>query len=459
MTATADYVRLHFERFIQELCDIVRIPSVSTDPQHKEDVHCAAEWVRDRFRDLDISAEILPTEGHPAVLAEVEVEKDAPTLLIYGHYDVQPAQKEDGWSRDPFAADVDGDFLYGRGAADNKGQFMAHIKALETCLKTSGKPSLNIRFLIEGEEEIGSPNLGRLIQAEKNRLQPDVIVISDTSMFQEDTPTICYGLRGLAAVEVTVIGANRDLHSGTYGGSVVNPIHVLTEILASCHDKEGRVTVPGFYDDVEPLEECERKAWSGLHWDEEEYRRDLGVESLWGEQGYSSIERCWGRPTLEINGICGGFTGSGVKTVLPRRASAKITLRLVPHQNAEKTLDQMESHIRSIPLNGAKVEFTRKSGGNPVRFGTKGPWMEALKRALQVGFGRNPVFMRDGGSIPVVSLFEQEFNVPVLLAGFARPDCRAHGPDEFFSLTDYERAILTSITLLSELGSVRNRHT
>ena len=305
--------------------------------------------------------------------------------------------------------------------------------------------------------EVTNAVLEGLIQAEKDRLRPDVVVISDTSMFQKDTPTVCYGLRGLAALEITVKGANRDLHSGTYGGSVVNPIHVLAEILASFHDDKGRVAVPGFYDDVEPLEEWERKAWSELPWDEEEYRRDLGVDSLWGEEGYSALERCWGRPTLEINGAWGGFIGRGVKTVLPREATAKITLRLVPHQNAEKTLDQVESHIRSVPLHGAQVELTRQAEGDPVRFEVTGPWMEALKRSLREGFGRDPVFLRDGGSIPVVSLFQKEFGAPILLAGFARPDCRAHGPDEYFSLTDYERAILTSFTLFNELGSVTGR--
>ena len=455
MTAIADYVNLHQERFVQELREIVRIPSVSTEPQHKEDVQRAAEWVRDCFRKIDVPAKILATKGHPAVFAELNADGDAPTVLIYGHYDVQPAQREDGWTREPFGAEVDGDILYGRGSADNKGQFMAHIKGLETYRKAVGEPRLHIRFLIEGEEEIASPHLGDLIRAKRDDLRPDVIVISDTSMFRKDIPTISYGLRGLAAVEVTVRGANRDLHSGSYGGAVVNPLHVLSEVLAALHDKEGRVAIPGFYDDVEPLEAWERQAWVDLPWSDEEYRRDLGLDSLWGEPGYSTLERCWGRPTLEINGIWGGFTGHGAKTVIPRRASAKITCRLVPNQNPTKIVDQLESFIKSLPLNGSQVEIIRQSTGRPVGFKTSGPWMGALKRALKEAFGREPVFIREGGSIPIVSLLQEEFRVPILLAGFARPDCGAHGPDEYFSLTDYERAIRTAAILLRELDKSR----
>ncbi|HOE12613.1 MAG TPA: dipeptidase [bacterium] len=454
MTAFADYVRTHRDSFLRELQEIVRIPSVSTEPAHAPDVRHAAEWVRNAFLKLNIPAEILETAGHPAVLAELDTNPNAPTIMIYGHYDVQPAKKEDGWDRDPFSSDIDGDKLIARGAADNKGQFHAHIKGLETFLNTVGRPALNIRFLIEGEEEIGSPNLGGVVREQKKRLRPDAIVISDTSMYQEDTPTICYGLRGLAAAEITVIGPDRDLHSGTYGGAVANPIHALVEILAGLHDSEGRVTIPGFYDDVKPLESWERNAWAELPWDEAEYRKNLGVKELWGEQGYTTIERTWGRPTLEINGIYGGFTGPGVKTVLPHCATAKITMRLVPDQNAKKVLDLLEDHLKSIQLKGIQIRFSRQSEGNPVRFDVKGPWMDALIRALKTGFSREPVLMRDGGSIPIAGLFKDEFDVPILMAGFARPDCGAHGPNEYFSICDYERAIITSATLLQELTRV-----
>jgi acetylornithine deacetylase/succinyl-diaminopimelate desuccinylase-like protein len=286
-------------------------------------------------------------------------------------------------------------------------------------------------------------------------LHPDVIVISDTSMFQKDLPTICYGLRGLAAAEITVFGASRDLHSGSYGGTVVNPIHVLAEILAALHDKDGRVAVPGFYDDVEPLEAWERQAWADLPWSDGEYRRNLGLDRLYGEPGYSTLERCWGRPTLEINGIYGGFMGHGSKTVIPCRASAKISCRLVPNQNPFRVLDQIEGYIKSLELHAARVDMTRHSAGEPVRLETTGPWIEALKVSLAKGFGREPVFIREGGSIPIVSLLQEEFGVPILLAGFARPDCRAHGPDEYLSLTDYERAIRTAAILLDELGKPR----
>jgi len=454
VTVFADYVHAHRDCFLRELQEIVRIPSVSTEPAHASDVRRAAEWVRNAFQKLNVSAEILETGGHPAVLAERNASPSAPTVVIYGHYDVQPAKKDDGWDRDPFSADIEGDKLIARGAADNKGQFHAHIKGLETFLNTIGQPPLNIRFLIEGEEEIGSPNLGGLVRKQKERLRPDAIVISDTSMYQVDTPTICYGLRGLTTAEITVIGPNRDLHSGTFGGAVANPIHALVEILAGLHDSDGRVTIPGFYDDVKPLEPWERKAWAELPWDDADYRENLGIAELWGERGYTSIERSWGRPTLEINGIYGGFTGVGFKTVLPHSATAKISLRLVPDQRAKKALDLLENHLKFIYMNGIQINVSRLAGGNPVRFDVSGPWMDALIRALKTGFGRQPVLMRDGGSIPIVGLFKEEFDVPVLMAGFARPDCGSHGPNEYFSICDYNRAIITSATLLQELTEV-----
>ncbi len=453
MTDFTQYVKANQTRFIEELQDLVRIPSISTDPEHVEDIARAADWIADSLRKLGLTAEIVQTERHPAVLAELNVRSDAPTVMIYGHYDVQPARTEDGWSREPFAAQVEGEILYGRGSADNKGQIFSHIKGLETYLNTKGNPPVNVRFLIEGEEEIGSPNLETLIQERKAGLSPDVVLVSDTAMFQEDTPTICYGLRGLAAAEITVYGANRDLHSGSYGGAVVNPLHTLTGILGALHDRSGRVTVPGFYDDVEPLQEWERGAWDALPWDDKILCSELDVESLWGEEGYTTLERCWGRPTLEINGCWGGFTGKGTKTVIPRKASAKITFRLVPNQSPTRVLDRFEQYVRSFPLDGGRIEIARQAEGNPVRFDAKGPAVEAAKRSLVRAFGKEPVLIREGGSIPIVAAFDREFAVPILLLGFARPDCRAHGPDEYFSLEDFRRAILVSSSLYEELNS------
>ena len=453
MTEANDYLRSNQERFIQELRNLVQIPSISTDPAHAEDVGRAADWVRDAFEKIGLAPEIIRTKRHPAVLAELRVRPDAPTLLIYGHYDVQPAQMEDGWTREPFAAQVEGETLFGRGSADNKGQFFAHIKGLETYLNTRGQPPVNVVFLIEGEEEIGSPNLPALIREQKERLAPDVVLVSDTAMFQKDTPTICYGLRGLAAAEITVYGANRDLHSGSYGGIVVNPLHTLTEILGALHDEKGHVTIPGFYDDVEPLLDHEREAWRALPWKDEELCADLGLDCLWGEEGYTALERGWARPTLEINGCWGGFTGVGTKTVIPRRAAAKVTFRLVPRQTPKKVLDQFEKFVRSFPLHGSRIEVKRQAEGRAVCFDTEGPAMNAAKRSLIKGFGKEPVFIREGGSIPIVASFEEEFGVPVLLLGFARPDCRAHGPDEYFSLEDFRRAVLTSAALYDEFAA------
>lgn len=445
------YVEQHRERFLSELTSLLRFPSVSTLPDHAADVRACAEWLREHLAQLAPSQlELIPTDGHPVVSARWEVSAEAPTVLIYGHYDVQPPDPLELWDSPPFEPVLRNGCLYARGATDNKGQFFAHVKALEMLLRLDGRLPLNVILLLEGEEEIGSVHLRPLLEAHPERFHCDAVLISDTALYRDDLPTLCYGLRGLCYLEVTVRTAATDMHSGVFGGIVDNPISVLAHILCGLRDGYGRVTIPGFYDEVlEPTPE-EQQRLAQLPSDEEELRRKLGVRLLFGEAGYTVLERRWLRPTLDVNGIIGGFTGTGAKTVLPAVASAKLSMRLVPNQRADDIARKAEAAIRALTPPTAAVEVRVLHGANPVLIPLESPALQAAARALTRVFGRPPVFVREGGTIPVVEWFTELFRVPVVLMGLGLESEGAHAPNEHFHVKNFLRGILASALFLRE---------
>lgn len=438
---------------LKGLKDFLRIPSVSTHPHHKPDVQRCAEFLAAEMRRIGLrEVECIPTAGHPIVYGEWLNAPGKPTVLFYGHYDVQPAEPLDLWETGPFEPTVRGDNIYARGATDDKGQVWLHLKALEAYLTRTGRLPVNIKLVIEGEEEVSGPNLEPYIQANKDRLAADFVLISDTTMFDYDTPSICYGLRGLAYMEVEVQGPNQDLHSGGYGGSVANPLNALAWMIGQLHDEEGRITIPGFYDDVVPMTPEERAAMAALPFDEEAYRKRLGVAALAGEKGYTSVERVSARPTLDVNGILGGFTGSGSKTVLPSKGMAKISMRLVPNQDPERIARLFEEHIRGLAPPGVTVNVIRHGTGKPILTPKDHPAVMAAERALEKGFGKTPLFTREGGTIPVVATFKTLLGLPTVLMGFGLPDCNAHAPNEKFNLNNFYRGIVSAAWFYKELA-------
>ncbi|HLH72804.1 MAG TPA: dipeptidase, partial [Chloroflexota bacterium] len=376
-----------------------------------------------------------------------------PTALIYGHYDVQPVDPENLWNSPPFEPTERDGYLYARGASDDKGQIHLHVKAVESYLRTLGRLPINLKFIVEGEEEIGSEHLPALIRAERERLKADFVLVSDTAMFGRGQPSICYGLRGLAYWQIDLVGPNSDLHSGFYGGAVANPAEVLCDMLASLKDDKGRIRVPGFYDDVREITATERAEFARLPHDDAEFRHSIGVAELFGEAGYSTLERMWTRPTLEINGIWSGFTGEGSKTVLPSRASAKLSSRLVPDQDPDRISDLVEAHLRKICPATVTMTFTRMAGAQPVVTPIDHPAVKAAARALERAFGVKPVYQREGGTIPVVATFTDELHAPTVLLGFGLEDDHLHAPNERFLIENYFGGIRTSALLWDELGS------
>ncbi|WP_138482681.1 dipeptidase [Dyadobacter bucti] len=437
------YIEKNRERFLNELFDLLRIPSVSADSNFKSDMLKAAEYVRDRISEAGADrAEIYETKGHPVVYGEKIIDPKLPTILIYGHYDVQPADPYELWNSPPFEPVIKNDRIYARGACDDKGQFYMHIKALETMLATNSL-ACNVKMMIEGEEEIGSSNLGAFVSEHKDMLKCDTILISDTSIIANDVPSIETGLRGLTYVEVEVVGANRDLHSGVYGGGVANPVNVLCEMIASLKDENGHITIPGFYSKVEELTPGQRAALNSAPFDLEEYKRDLGIEDIQGEVGYSTIERTSVRPTLDVNGIWGGYTGEGAKTVLPSKANAKISMRLVPNQTDEDTLELFTKHFESIAPASVKVTVTPHHGGLPYVTPTDSVEYKAAEMAMEESFGKKPIPTRGGGSIPIVALFEQELGRKSILMGFGLDIDALHSPNESYGLFNYYKGIET----------------
>jgi len=458
MNEIVDYLRLHQERHQQELVDFVRIPSVSAKTEHRAHVKQAANWLVDRLLEAGLTtAEIFPTEGHPIIVAEWRGAAGAPTLLIYGHYDVQPPEPLDEWDSPPFEPEIRDGKLYGRGSVDDKGQLYLYVKAVEAHIAARGKLPVNLIFLIEGEEEVGSPNLTAFLAEHRATLACDAVVISDTGMFAPGLPSITVGLRGLAYMEVRVQGAASDLHSGTYGGAVVNPANALASIIARLHDEEGRVTVPGFYDGVEELSEATRQRIGALPFEDEDFRAEVGAPALGGERGFGTLERIWVRPTLDVNGLLSGYTGEGAKTVLPARAMAKISMRLVPNQTYRDIESKFAEHVLRLAPPGVTVDVVSLHGGEPWHADPAHPIFDAAGRALESAFGKKPVFIREGGSIPIVRDFERTLGAPALLIGFALPGSNTHAPNEWFSMENFARGTEAVALLLDEAVSIGSR--
>ena len=437
------YLEANKDRQLDELLELLRIPSVSADSTYKADVRRAAEFVHQSLEAIGVDyAEICETAGHPIVFAEKIINSSLPTVLVYGHYDVQPADPINLWHTPPFEPTIKDGKIYARGSADDKGQFYMHVKAVEAMIATNTLPC-NVKFMIEGEEEVGSNNLGPFVAANKARLKADVILISDTSMVANDVPSIDTGLRGLTYLEVEVTGPNRDLHSGVYGGAVANPINVLAKMIASLHDENGHITIPAFYDDVQELTSTERTAIAKRPFNLTDYKNDLGIDQEQGEAGYSSIERTGIRPTLDCNGIWGGYIGEGAKTVLPSKASAKISMRLVPNQSSEKILELFTAHFLSIAPKSVKVVVKPHHGGEPYVTPIESVAYKAAAAAMEEAFGKIPVPTRGGGSIPIVALFEKELGLKTVLMGFGLDSDGLHSPNEHYGLFNYYKGIET----------------
>ncbi|CAN5916316.1 dipeptidase [soil metagenome] len=450
------YLDSHLGDFEEQLKSLLRIPSVSSQPDHDADTRRAAEFVRDDLRAMGVPADLIDfPKGHPIVYGERLDAPGKPTLLIYGHYDVQPAEPLGPWLSPPFEPTVRDGNLYARGATDDKGQMFTHLKAAEGWLKTVGQLPVNVKFLIEGEEEVGGANLESYVAEHKGKLACDYAVISDTSQFARGLPAITYGLKGLAYFEILVKGANRDLHSGTYGGGVANPCNALAKILASLQGPDGRIQIDGFYDPVRPLEDWERAEFAKLPFDEKTFQAELEVPSLEGESGYTTLERRWARPTCDVNGLYGGYAGPGPKTVLPCSAGAKVSFRLVPDQDPKTVARQLKEHLARVGPPGVTYELIEHHGAPAVLVEPKGnPGVEAASKAIEASFGTPPVFIREGGSIPVVGLIKQNLGVDTLLLGWGQNDDNLHGPNEKFSLADFHRGIKASAHLMAELSRV-----
>lgn len=446
------YLETHAARFVEELKDLLRIPSVSADPVHNGDVRRAAQFVHDQLAALGLETELVETDGHPIVSAHWTKAANAPTVLVYGHYDVQPPDPLDQWITPPFEPTLRGEHIYARGATDDKGQMFTHIKSVEAWMRIAGRLPVNVKFVIEGEEEVGSNNLDRFLEANRDRLRCDVAVISDTSQYAPGIPAITYGLRGILACEFSVTGPKQDLHSGVFGGSVANPANGLARMIAALHDDQGRVRIPGFYDDVIPLTDAERKQFAALPFDEEAYLRELGAPAAVGESGYTTLERRWARPTCDVNGMWSGYTGVGPKTIVPARATAKLTCRLAPNQDPDKLTEALQQFLQEQCPQGLRLEFTRYHGCGGLVFDPHSPWMAAAKTAIQEAFGAAPVMVREGGSIPVVATFRDVLGVDTLLLGWGQNTDNLHSPNERFSLADFHRGIRASAHLWQRLA-------
>ena len=447
------YIQANQQRFLDELFDLLRIPSVSADSRHKGDIRKTAEMVKTRLLEVGVDkAEICETAGHPIVYAEKTIGVSAPTVLVYGHYDVQPPDPLNLWLTPPFEPTVRDGKIYARGACDDKGQFYMHVKAFEIMSKYN-LLNCNIKFMIEGEEEVGSDNLGTFVKANKEKLKADVILISDTSLISLDQPSITAGLRGLSYMEVEVESANRDLHSGVYGGAVANPINVLSKIIASLHDGDGRVNIPGFYDKVVELNAAEREAINKAPFNLDTYKKEIGIEDITGEKGYTTIERTGTPPTLDCNGIWGGYTGEGAKTVLPSKASAKICMRLVPNQNPDEITKLFTEHFNSIAPKTVRVKVTAHHGGEAAVTPTNSKAFKAASKAFEDVWGKAPIPTRDGGSIPIVALFKKELGLDTVLMGFGLDTDALHSPNEHYGIKNFLIGIETIVAFYKHYSS------
>ena len=443
MKAWNDYLQANKDRFLEEMLELLRIPSVSAKTEHKADMLRCADAVQKSLLAAGCDrAQVMDTAGHPVVFGEKIVDPSWPTVLVYGHYDVQPPEPLELWHSGPFDPVIKDGKVFARGSADDKGQFFMHVKALEILTKTDSMTT-NVKFLIEGEEEVGSPNLGAFVAANKELLKADVILISDSSMLSMENPSLDTGVRGLSYIQVEVTGANRDLHSGTYGGAVANPITILAQMIASCHDENNHITIPGFYDDVVTATPEERDLLNKAPYDEKEYMDELGVKELWGEKGYTTYERTGIRPTLEVNGIWGGYTGEGAKTVLPSKAYAKISARLVPNQSSEKITEILLKYFTSIAPASVEVKAELHHGGEPYMTPIDSKGYQAAAKAVEATFGKAPIPVRGGGSIPICSILEKELGIKIVFMGFGLDNDNLHSPNEKYNLENYYKGIET----------------
>ncbi|HZR22658.1 MAG TPA: dipeptidase [Vicinamibacterales bacterium] len=456
MDNVIDFVNVNRDRYLEELKAFLAIPSISALPQHAGDVKRCAEWCADEMRRIGLqNVKLIDTPGNPVAYGDWLNAPGAPTILFYGHYDVQPVDPLDLWDSPPFEATVRDGEIYARGSADDKGQVFMHFKAVEAHLKQTGKLPVNIKFMIEGEEEVGSAHLDDFVRSHKSDLSADVVVISDSPMFARGVPSICYGLRGLVYFQIDLRGSSTDLHSGSFGGAVANPAIVLAQMLAQMKDRSGRIKITGFYDDVVALTDEERKAWESLPFNERKYRQDFGIPKVFGETGYSTLERTWARPTFEVNGLLSGFTGEGAKTVLPAVAMAKVSMRLVPNQDPDKIAKLFEAYVHEVAPKTVEVKVTRMHGGKPWMTSYDNVYVQAAARAIERGFGQKPVLTREGGSIPVVSTFQEELGLPSVLFGVGLPDENAHAPNEKLDVSNFHNGIIASAILYEEIAKTK----
>lgn len=448
-----EYIDENLQRFLNELFEWLRIPSVSADSRHRKDVRSAAEFLKQQFASAGVDhVELCETEGHPIVYAEKKINPSAPTVLVYGHYDVQPADPFELWDSPPFEPVVREDKIYARGSCDDKGQVYMHVKAFETMSRLN-LLTCNVKFMVEGEEEVGSENLAQFVAANKEKLNADIILISDTAMISLDHPSITVGLRGLSYMEVEVTGPNRDLHSGVYGGAVANPVNVLCQMIAKLHDEKNRVTIPGFYDKVVELNAGERAAINKAPFDLENYKRDLRISAVRGEEGYTTIERTGIRPTLDVNGIWGGYTGEGAKTVLPSKAHAKISMRLVPNQVSHEISELFSKHIMALAPPEVEVKIITHHGGEAAVTPTDSKAFAAASKAFEDVWGKSPIPTRDGGSIPIVALFKKELDLDTVLMGFGLDSDAIHSPNEHYGVKNFKLGIETIVAFYKHFGS------
>ncbi len=453
MSALAQYIDSKRDAHLEELKEFLRIPSVSTKSENKPDIARAAQWVANQLRAAGMqTVEVLPTEGHPMVYAEWLKAPGKPTVLFYGHYDVQPAEPLELWTSPAFEPTVRNGKIYGRGTADDKGQVHIHLKALEALMKTGGALPVNVKVMIEGEEEVGSVNLWNFVEKFRGRLKADALVVSDTQMLARGVPSVTYALRGLNYYQVEITGPKQDLHSGVFGGAVPNPLTILSEMIAKLHDKKGCVSIHGFYDQVNKVSKKERRTLNSLPWDRKHFIKTVGAPGLSGEKGFTVVEQLWTRPTMEVNGMWGGYISEGAKTVIPSKACAKLSTRLVPDQNPAKIAGMVEKHIRKLLPKTVSCKFEVLSMGKPWVAPYDHPFFEATHKALEKGFGKRAVFIREGGSIPFVTQMYDTFKVPCILIGFGLPDENAHAPDEHLLLENYFGGIKATAYFYQELA-------
>ncbi|MFL2434483.1 MAG: dipeptidase [Vicinamibacterales bacterium] len=456
MDSVVDFINVNRDRYIDELKEYLSIPSISALSDYAPDVIRCAKWTAEELKRVGLdNVRLVETEGYPVVCAEWLHAGAAPTIIFYGHYDVQPVDPLDKWDTPPFNATVRAGELYARGAADDKGQIFMHFKAIEACITQKGSLPVNIKLILEGEEEVGSENLDSFLKDHSSEYLGDVLVISDTPMFDRGVPSICYGLRGLTYCQVDLRGTTSDLHSGSFGGAVANPAFVLTQLLAQMKDRSGRIKIPGFYEDVRPLRDEERIEYARLPFSERRFREELGSPKLFGEKGFTTLERLWARPTFEVNGLCSGFMEDGAKTVIPAVAMAKVSMRLVPDQNPDLIGDLFEAYVKKIAPKTVDVAVTRMHTGKPWITDFDNPFVRAAGRAIERGFGRKPVFNREGGSIPVISSFQDRFGLPAVLFGIGLPDENAHAPNEKLDLDNFHRGVISVAALYEEIGALR----